>query len=154
MFISVTRLRVRSFAYLPQFLWHSIKSARQAERARGFLGGRLLINPKSVYWTLTAWDGEATMNDFRTTAAHRTAMPKLLSFCDEASVVHWNQETPELPSWEESHRRMVKEGRLSKVNHPSARQLANQFPSPQQSRLEKILKAKRARPTPAPGVAN
>ena len=33
-FISATRLRVRSYLYLPQFVWHSDKSARQAEGPR------------------------------------------------------------------------------------------------------------------------
>jgi heme-degrading monooxygenase HmoA len=140
MFISVTRLRVRSFGYLPGFIWHTYRSARQAERARGFLGGRMLINSKNVYWTLTAWDGEGAMNEFRTSAAHRAAMPKLLEFCDEAAVVHWAQETAELPSWLEAHRRMVAEGRASKVNHPSAEHLGRQFSAPWVGRLEKILK--------------
>ena len=142
MLISVTRLRVRSFVYLPEFIWHTFKSASQAEQTRGFLGGRMLINPKNVYWTLTAWDDAVAMNLFRTAAAHGAAMPKLLNFCDEASVVHWSQETPELPSWEESHRRMVMEGRSSKVNHPSPDQLARQFPPPKPSRLEKTLQSK------------
>ena len=140
MFISVTRLRVRSFGYLPGFVWHTFKSSRQAERARGFIGGRMLINAKNVYWTLTAWDGEGAMNEFRTAAAHRTAMPKLLEFCDEAAVVHWKQEAAELPSWEKAHRRLVAEGRTSKVSHPSAEQVAREFSPPRASRLEKILK--------------
>jgi len=143
LYISITRLRVRSFAYLPSFLWHAFQSTRQAERARGFLGGRLLVNPKSVYWTMTAWESDSAMNEFRTTAAHRAAMPKLLHICDEASVVHWPQETSELPSWEESHRRMVADGRVSKVNHPSANQLSNEIPSPQPSRTETLLKPRR-----------
>ena len=109
--ISVTRLRVRSVAFLPQFLWYTFKSARQAERASGFLGGRMLVNPKRVFWTLTAWDGETAMNEYRTHAAHRNAMPKLLNWCDEASVAHWTQESPEFPSWQDSHQRMVAEGR-------------------------------------------
>ena len=140
MFISVTRLRVRSFVYLPEFIWHTFRSASQAEHTRGFLGGKMLINAKNVYWTLTAWDGDAAMNEFRIAAAHCAAMPKLLDFCDEASVVHWSQETAELPSWEESHRQMVMEGRSSKVNDPSSDQLAYQFSLPQASRLERTLK--------------
>ena len=143
MHISVTRLRVRSFVYLPLFLWHAFRSTRQAERARGFVSGKLLVNEGSVYWTLTAWDSEAAMNEFRTTAAHRAAMPGLLNICDEASVAHWNQETAELPSWQEAHRRMADEGRLTKVNHPSANQLENRFPAPEASRVETTLKSRR-----------
>ena len=39
------------------------------------------------------------MNAFRITLPHRDAMPKLLEWCDEAAVVHWNQEFAELPDW-------------------------------------------------------
>jgi hypothetical protein len=139
MFISVTRLRLRAFAYLPFFLWRTFQSSRQVVRAHGFLGGRTLVNSKNVYWTITAWESEEAMREFRSADAHRSAMPKLLNFCDEASVVHWNQDDPELPTWEESHRRMKTGGRLSKVNHPSPDQLANRWPPPQPSRLEQAL---------------
>jgi heme-degrading monooxygenase HmoA len=77
--ISVTRLRVRSFIYLPQFFWDTFKSTRQAEHSVGFLGGRLLVNRKNVFWTMTAWKDEAAMNAFRIGGAHRKAMPKLLN---------------------------------------------------------------------------
>jgi len=69
--ISVTRLRVRSFIYLPQFFWDTFKTMRQAERSSGFLGGRLLVNAKNVFWTMTAWIDEAAMNAYRTGGAHR-----------------------------------------------------------------------------------
>ena len=138
--ISVTRLRVRSFIYLPQFLRDTVKSMRQAERSIGFLGGRLLVNAKKVFWTITSWKDEAAMNAFRTGGAHRSAMPKLLSWCDEAAVVHWNQESSELPSWQEAYRLMVKEGKLSKVNYPSPAQALNRIPAPEPSRLERTLK--------------
>ena len=58
------------------------------------------------------------MNAFRITLPHRDAMPKLLEWCDEAAVVHRNQESAELPDWETAVRRMAESGRLSKVNHP------------------------------------
>jgi len=139
-FISVTRLRVRSFGYLLQFVWESLKSARQAEHSDGFLGGRMLRNAKSIFWTITAWQDETAMNAYRTGGAHRSAMPKLLKWCDEAAVVHWNQESSELPSWPEAHRRMVKEGRPSKVSHPSAAQASSHIPVPEPSRIERKLK--------------
>jgi heme-degrading monooxygenase HmoA len=69
--ISVTRLRVRNFIYLPQFLWDTFKSMRQAERSSGFLGGKLLVNAKNVFWTTTAWKDQAAMNAYRTGGAHR-----------------------------------------------------------------------------------
>jgi hypothetical protein len=56
-FISVTRLRVRSFIHLPQFFWDTFKSMRQSEHSIGFLGGRLLVNARNVFWTMTTWQG-------------------------------------------------------------------------------------------------
>ena len=143
--ISVTRLRVRSFVYLPQFFWGTFKSMRQAERSAGFLGGRLLVNAKNVFWTMTAWKDEAAMNAYRTGGAHRRAMPKLLNWCDEAAVVHWTQESSEIPSWRDAHQRMTEQGKPSKVNHPSPAQASNYIPAPEPSRIERTLK-------PAPKV--
>jgi hypothetical protein len=137
--ISVTRLRIRSIFFLPQFLWHSFKSTQQVVRAGGFLCGKTLVNPGKVFWTVTAWESEATMNAYRTHSAHRDAMPKLLHWCDEASVVHWTQETPDLPTWQNAHQRMMATGRASKVNHPSAAQLENKFSAPVASRMESIM---------------
>ena len=37
------------------------------------------------------------MTDYRITPLHRRGMPKLLEWCDEAAIVHWNQEAAEAP---------------------------------------------------------
>ncbi len=138
--ISVTRLRVRSFLYLPGFLSDTFQSMRQVQRSPGFLGGRLLVNSGYVFWTITAWQDESAMNAYRTRGAHRRAMPKLLNWCDEAAVVHWNQESPEIPDWQEAQQHMAERGRPSKVNHPSAVQASQQIPAPQPSRIAQTLK--------------
>ena len=138
-FISITRLRVRSLLYLPAFLWQALGSLRQSQRSRGFLGGRVLREARNTFWTVTAWDDDAAMNAFRTSGAHGQAMPKLLDWCDEASVAHWIQPTTELPTRLEAHRRMLAEGRLSKVSHPSPAQLAKEIPAPRPSRIEKTV---------------
>src|SRR6266446_4859414 len=74
--------------------------------------------------------GEAAMKKFMTSGAHGKAMRKLAESCDEAAVVHWTQESPEPPSWPEACQRLHKDGRRSKVNHPSAGHLAYEFPPP------------------------
>jgi hypothetical protein len=53
----------------------------------------------------------------------------LSRICSEASTVRWTQDSPELPDWDEAHRRLLAEGRLAKIRHPSALQLAGQ-PAP------------------------
>lgn len=142
-FVSVTRLRVRSARYLPLFFWTALRTARQAERTSGFLGGRLLVEAKKVFWTVTAWEDGSAMSVFRTQGAHGGVMPKLLEWCDEASVVHWTQLTDTLPSWQEAHYRMMKEGRPSKVKRPSPAQVAYEIPEPRVGRVERTLRPAR-----------
>ena len=71
--------------------------------------------------------GCGAMNAFRTGGAHRRAMPKLLNWCDEAAVVHWMQDSQEIPAWQQAQQHMSEKGKLSKVNHPSAAARSN-FP--------------------------
>ena len=129
-FISVTRLRIRSVRFLPHFLWLTILSLRQARRSSGHIHSTGLRDANMTFWTLSAWDNEASMRAFMLAGAHRRAMPKLLHWCDEASIAHWNEESTELPGWREAHARMVADGRLSKVNHPSPQQLAKKIAEP------------------------
>lgn len=137
--ISVTRLRMRSAWYLAPFMWENMKITRQVRRTSGFRGGRLLVEARRVFWTLTAWEDGSAMNVFRTQGAHGGVMPKLLEWCDEAAVVHWTQLTDTLPSWQEAHYRMTKEGRPSKVKFPSAAQAAYEIPEPRVGRMERTL---------------
>jgi hypothetical protein len=138
--ISGTRLRVRSIFYLPQFFWANELSARQLAHSPSFLGGRLLVDRDRTFWTVTAWEGEAAMRAYRNSGAHRKVMPKLLKWCNEATVVHWNQESSVLPNWQEIHRRMVSEGKVSKVNNPSSRHTTKQFPEPKVGRLSREIR--------------
>jgi heme-degrading monooxygenase HmoA len=117
--VSVTRLRVRSVRFLPGFAWYALRSNMQAKRAEGLVGIDLLTDRDWTFWTMTAWESRAAMLAFMTSGAHKKAMPKLLEWCDEASVAHWEQEDAEL-GWEEANRRMRAMGRASKVRHPSA----------------------------------
>jgi hypothetical protein len=129
-FISVTRLRLRSARFLIPFLWAVLFIRRQLVRAEGNRGFQLRNEPQMTFWTLSAWADEAAMKAFMLSGPHRKSMPKLMEWCDEASVGHWLQETADLPDWKEAHRRMVEEGRISKVKYPSAAQVAKQIAGP------------------------
>ncbi len=59
------------------------------------------------------------MRAFMLAGPHGPSMRKLLEWCDEAALVHWSQPGLEMPGWIEAHQRMQREGRTSKVNHPS-----------------------------------
>lgn len=141
MFVSITRLHIRSLRFLPNFLWNTEESVRQLLAEPGFRGGKLLMGGPFEFWTITVWNEEASMRRYRAAGAHLKAMGKLADWCDEASVAHWLQETDAVPDPETSRRRMVENGRRSKVNHPSARHIAEPWTVPQPRwRIERSLK--------------
>lgn len=136
MLVSVTRLRVRSLRYLPEFLWYTFRSRAQVERASGFCGGRLLVDSRLTFWTLTAWDNERSMKAFRGAGAHSRVMPKLFRWCDEAAYAHWLAADDIVPDWRDAHAHLQSEGRLSRVAHPSSDHNARRFPEP---RLQPLI---------------
>lgn len=123
-FVSVTRLRLRSPLYLPAFFTYAVSSFRQAKQATGNLQTTIRRQGIRVFWTLTVWHDEASMRAYMTSGSHRQAMPKLAQWCDEASVTHWQQESAELPSWQEAEQHLRQFGRLTKLPHPSPAQAA------------------------------
>jgi len=129
-FIGVTRLRVRSVRFLPAFAVHFLRTRRQVRQAPEFRGGSVLPDRHWTFWTMTAWDSQESMRRYMTTPPHRTTMPYLLDWCDEASVVHWDQPEDALPSWHEAHRRMCENGRASKVRNPSPQHATLSYPPP------------------------
>ncbi len=118
-FVSITRLRLRSWRLVPGFLWHALLSGWQARSASGNLAALTLRDANLTFWTCTVWQDEAAMRAFMTSGAHRDAMSRLPEWCDEASVAHWQQDSAEPPAWSEIYRRMQSDGRRSKVRHPS-----------------------------------
>ena len=130
-FVSITRLRVRSWRFVPGFFVYALRSARQAARAEGNLATRLLRDQRNTFWTVTGWASEPAMKKFMLAGTHRKAMRKLPQWCDEAALAHWTQESEEMPSWEEAWRRIESEGRPSRVNHPSSAHTAHRFPAPE-----------------------
>jgi Domain of unknown function (DUF3291) len=129
-FVSVTRLRVRSWRYLPAFLIRSVLAARQAKCATGNLATAILRDVDRAFWTRTVWRDEEAMRSFMRSGSHRRAMLRLATWCDEAALVHWVQDGPEPPSWREAHRRLQQQGRRSRVDHPSEAQRRFTIPPP------------------------
>jgi len=117
--VSITRLRVRSIFLMPLFTYHAMRTSSQVQKAEGVLGADTRFEKNNVVWTKTIWSDETSMKKYRGSGAHQIAMRILSEMCSEASVARWQQEGTELPTWEEAHRRMLTEGKQSKVKHPS-----------------------------------
>ena len=48
------------------------------------------------------------MQTYMMAGDHREAMTKLVEWADEASTVHWHQDSSELPTWEIAEQWMTK----------------------------------------------
>ena len=78
----------------------------------------LLRDTHNTFCTRSVWVTESAMKAFMLAGPHRQVMRRLLEWCDEAALVHWEQETDQEPDWQQAHRRLQVEGRRSKVNPP------------------------------------
>jgi len=136
--IAATRLRVRSAWYMPAFFLAAFRSAQQAKAAHGNLSVAVLNDEHRTYWTCSAWSDIGAMRSYMSVNPHGSIMRKLAHWCDEASVVHWEQASQELPQWPIVHERMQREGRASRVNHPSEPHLAFRLPAPNLSRAKPV----------------
>lgn len=128
--VSVTRLRIRSPWYLPAFFFYTLRATSQARAASGNKAVKLLPDAHRTFWTCTLWTDLDAMRAYVSAGAHRKSMKRLAHWCDEASVVHWEQDALDLPNWEVAHRRMQEQGRPSKLDKPSAAHLAYQIAQP------------------------
>lgn len=129
--VSVTRARVRGLWSAAPFALRAIPASRQAMTADGVLHVAFKPDRRLAFWTMTVWRDEAAMRAYMRSGAHGRAMPGLSRWCDEASVVHWDQPDAELPSWDEAVARMRRDGRPSKLRRPSPDHAAMTYADPQ-----------------------
>lgn len=118
-FVSITRLRIRGDEQLVAFSAVMPVVFAQVSAAPGRLAMDLLAESNRTFWTKTIWTDRAAMRAYMTSGSHGDVMPELREWCDEAHVAHWEQDTEELPTWDEGYRRLLAEGRNSSVAHPS-----------------------------------
>jgi hypothetical protein len=118
-FVSITRLRIRSIRFLIGFAVHTLRAQNQVRHARGFQAGALLPDRRWTFWTMTVWDSQESMRAYILNGAHKAVMPKLLNWCDEASVVHWDQPDVRLPSWQEPTGKCARVAELPKFVIPA-----------------------------------
>lgn len=138
-YISATRLRLKSIFILPGFFAAAPAIDAALRNAPGFVGGKELMDKGMVFWTVTSWHSASEMLQFRNSPAHRQAMRKLPDWCSEASIAHWEQESPELPDWATTHHKITKEGITSKVRNPSVNHINRSFPLPRWTKTERTF---------------
>ena len=136
--ISVTRLRIRSARFLPFFALHTQRALSQVRAAAGFQGGSLLADRRWTFCTMTVWESPESMRVYMLSGAHKVAMRRLLDWCDEASVIHWETSEHGLRDWQEAEERMRRDGRPSKLRHPSPLHATMRFAPPRAFKTSSI----------------
>ena len=136
--VSVTRFRVRSVRFLPFFLIHAQRCLVQIRRADGHLGSALRHDRDLSYWTASVWRDETALRSYVTMGAHRTAMPQLSEWSEEASTVRWRQANPDLPRWALIIERMRADGCAVPVRHPGPAHADLSFAASEPAQMARI----------------
>src|ERR1043165_3851165 len=68
--VAVTRLRIRAARFVLPFGWYTWRSFRQANNAPGNRGAKVRRAQGFAFWTLTVWENEAAMKDYRIKPPH------------------------------------------------------------------------------------
>jgi hypothetical protein len=122
---SITRLRLRSIFTLLAFVKASRAISEQCAASPGFISGAVLAEGRLVFWTRSAWESADAMKAFRDNGVHREFMPKLMDWCDEASVAQWEGEAE--TDWDAIYARLIEHGRLSRLKRPNKAHTVKQF---------------------------
>ena len=118
--VSITRLRIRSWRFMPSFGIYSLRALFQAQKSPGFLAGWVGQSAGRAFWTITVWRDEAAMKHYRDHHAHKAAMPKMLNWGDEAAMARYEQAAGTAPTAVEARDALASRGRISKVRYPTA----------------------------------
>ncbi len=70
------------------------------------------------------------MQDFVDTEPHAGISKRLDHFCDEATFVNWEQDSPDLPDWQTNWRHLTADGKAAPLTHPSDANQTRAFPPP------------------------
>jgi len=105
--ISVTRLHLKGKRKLPFFFWHTIKSIKQAKKAKGILYSSVHKEGWHTFWTLTVWENKDYMRYYRKRGSHLKAMKVSRDIASKVEYINWEAETK--PSWDECKKRLNKE---------------------------------------------
>jgi quinol monooxygenase YgiN len=128
--IVVTRLRLKDPALLDEFFTAAVSAIEQAQKSDGNLGADALADAGNAWWSVSAWTGRRQMQAFVDAEPHAGISTRLDHFCDEATFVDWEQDSPHLPDWQTSWRHLTADGKVAELTHPSDANQTRAFPPP------------------------
>jgi quinol monooxygenase YgiN len=128
--IVVTRLRLKDPALLDEFFTAAVAAIEQAQKSDGNLGVDALADANNAWWSVSAWTERRPMQAFVDTQPHLDISKRLDHFCDEATFVDWEQDSPDLPDWQTSWRHVTADGKVAELTQPSDANQTRAFPPP------------------------
>jgi len=128
--IVVTRLRLRNADQLNDFLTAAVAVLEQSKSTGGNLGADALADANNAFWTATAWQDRAHMDAFVGAQPHLATMDNLDTWCDQAHFVDWEQDSADLPDWQTSYQRLIKDGQVSQLSNADPGNATRDFPPP------------------------
>ena len=128
--IVVTRLRLKDPALLDEFFTDAVAAIEQAQKSEGNLGTDALAEAHNAWWSVSAWQDRQLMRAFVNSQPHLGITARLDHYCDEATFVDWEQDSPGLPDWQTSWRHLTADGKAAELTDASPANQARDFPPP------------------------
>ena len=128
--IVVIRLRLTDLALFDEFFASAVAVTKQAQHSDGNLGADVLADANNVYWTRTAWQARGPMHAFVGSEPHLTTMSRIDGWCDEATFIDWEQDSPSLPDWQTGYDRLIAAGEVASLTSASEAHHTRAFPAP------------------------
>lgn len=110
MYVSITRLKLKSIWRLREFIKMSNEIFEQAQNAPGNLNTKLSNRWFRYFYTQTHWNSREAMQQFVVNGAHREAMKQWKDIAMEIKVHGF--ETSHPPKWKLSRQLVAQQGRV------------------------------------------
>jgi quinol monooxygenase YgiN len=130
--IVVARLRLKDPALLDEFFTDAVAAIEQVMKSDGNLGTDALADANNAWWSVSAWQERGQMQAYVGSEPHLGISARLDHYCDEATFVDWEQNSPALPDWPTSWRHLTADGKAADLTQPSAANQTRDFPPPVQ----------------------
>ncbi len=129
-YVSVTRLKLKSFVYLLPFLFHTEQIVKQIRVSENFLQGQLMATHNLSMWTMTLWASEESVREFYLSGSHQLVMGKISEWTSEAVHINHPTNLDQLPPWTEVTQLLANQGHFVHLTHPSENHLKRFIPQP------------------------
>jgi heme-degrading monooxygenase HmoA len=100
-------LPLNSGWHIPRLLLHAARVHRQLRTSPGLIGYSLLARLATKrFWTLSAWEDEAALQEFVAAAPHADVIKELTAYMGATRFTRWTVNGSELPlRWDDALKR-------------------------------------------------